>query len=379
MNFTRTKLVLFILLLGSCIEPFNPALNNPVQGVVVVEGYINAGPGKSLFKLSRSVPVDRGEQRVDKENDALITIVNDQDQRYELIETESGLYESDELNLPTDASYKIEIQLKTGEQYESALLPVKVTPAIDSISWTVSDQLYLYVNTHDPQGSTFFYQWTYAEDWQIRSPLKSLLKWEDDTVKTRSREEQAVMYNCWKSSSSKDLYFASSQSFQRDEMKFNLIKFPLGAEETSVKYSVIVKQHALTEEDFNYLRLIQRNTSVTGSFFDPVPTQLYGNIVNIKNADELVVGYVGAYTTESKTLFINNYELPAVGRGFKCQEKILLQTDLENISIYLGENGAYEPQTTWTDVKGSPWMSLIERSCVDCRVYGSTMKPEHWD
>ena len=172
---------------------------------------------------------------------------------------------------------------------------------------------------------------------------------------------------------------ASSQSFQKDAIKFNLIHLPQGAEETSIRYSVIVTQHTLQEGEYNYLQLMQQNAFPTGSFFDPMPAQLYGNIKSLENPDEVVVGFVGAYTTVSKTLFIENSELPRVDRGFVCQfEQFMLENQLA-VNQYLRADTAWVPAKTWIDEQMNAWIQVIERSCVDCRVYGSTKKPEYWD
>jgi hypothetical protein len=375
----RLKFVLVVFFIGGCVEPFTPELPSDKTGALVVEGYINAGAGESIFKLTRTVPFNDTDQSIDYETHATVQIVDDQDHRFALTEIEHRLYSTGQLTLPLTAAYRLDITLHNGTKYQSEFLPVKVTPPIDSISWEWSDQLYLYVNTHDLSGATRFYQWTFHEDWQIQSPLESLLKWEEDTIKIPTPSEKKLMFNCWKSSKSEGLHFTSTKALQTDNVKFNLIRFPQGAEKTSVKYSIIVKQNALTEEHYNYLRLMQRNTTLTGSFFDPLPSHLYGNIKNLADTEEIVVGYVGVYTTEKSTRFINNGELPFVARGNTCATEQFAQNDQMKLNQYLRSTNLYVPYKIWIDLEGNPWLLVIERPCVDCRVYGSSIKPAYWD
>jgi hypothetical protein len=379
MRIDRLRCLVIILLVGGCIEPFTPDIPSDEIGVLVVEGYINAGRGKTVIRLSSSTSVNDSEQLVNPQTKATVQIVDNYNQNFLLTEIETGIYSTGELNLPTDAQYRLDIRLENGKTYQSKLTSVKVTPPIDSITWEIQDQLNLYVNSHDASGNTRFYKFSYHEDWEIASPLKALLKWENDTIKITTLAEKVAMANCWKKADSKDLLFTSAKALQKDEIKFNILTIPIGAEKTSVKYSVIVDQHALTEEDYNYQWLMQRNTSLTGSFFDPTPSQLYGNIESLSAPDELVVGYVAAYTTEKKTLFILNSELPSVDGGFQCLTQQFRQDDQSLMNQFLGDNSLYVPYQTWIDAETRAWVLVIERQCVDCRVYGSSIKPDYWD
>jgi Domain of unknown function (DUF4249) len=379
MKLHRLKYFLPILLVSACLEPFSVELPAEELGSLVVEGYINAGHGVSVFKLSRAVPVDNTDQLVDRETHAIVQIVNDRNERFPLTELQDGLYTTEELDLPTDALYRIDITLAKGRKYQSDLMPVKITPEIDSVTWEWGNQLKLFVHTHDEAASTLFYRWNYKEDWQIRSPVGSPFTWKNDTIQNRPKAEQNIMLNCWKSSTSKGILMASSLALQTDAIKFNIISLPLGAEETSVRYSVIVDQHALLEADYNYLQLMSRNSNPTGSFFDPMPSQLYGNVKSLDDPEEQVVGFVGVYTTVTKTLFIDNNELPQVGGGFQCRFEELLQTDRFAWEKIFDQDSLWVPHKTWIDGEMKKWMQVINRSCVDCRVYGSTKRPDYWD
>jgi hypothetical protein len=375
-NESRLALFLFVLVMltNRCVEPFQADVPPGKMGILVVEGYINAGPGESIIRLSRATSLSGSQQTVE-ETGSIVSIVSIENETYELIESVDGVYASGELNLPLNKEYRIQIRLKNGEEYRSEFLPVKITPIIDSVSWELDNSLDIYVNTHDPENATRYYQWQFEEDWQIRSPFRSVLMYEDDTVKTRPPEETALMYNCWKSSRSQGLILGSSENIVSDKINFRLKRLPLGAEQTSIKYSILVRQHTLSEEDYNFLKLMEKNTTEVGSFSDPMPSELYGNVEGITQPGEKIIGYVGVYTTETKRLFILNSQLPSVPTGNTCQTREVEQTDKETINE-LKEH--YIPTRTYLDLTGTAWMTLTERSCLDCRMYGSSVKPDFW-
>src|SRR6202012_4114028 len=89
-----------------------------------------------------------------------------------------------------------------------------------------------------------------------------------------------------------------------------LTQIPLTSEKVETKYSIIVRQYALTQEAYNFYQNIKKNTEQLGSIFDAQPSQLSGNIHNVTNPNEPVVGYVTVSTVQSKRIFIAHESLP---------------------------------------------------------------------
>lgn len=376
---------IFVIVLGvgfsSCIEPFNPSITAQNLNSLVVEGYINAGPGVTTVTLSKAQLLDQGSE-INREKNASVWIENDAGDAFPLFEVENGKYSSQELSLPLDKQYRLYIQLTSGQEFRSQFLQVKVTPPIDSLSWEWKpDKLYLYVNTHNNERASLYYQWSYREDWQIRSQELSQLVYREDTIRQRPSDELLRMLNCWKSAASSALIFSSSKLLQEDVMKFPIRSLTHGAEQNRVKYSIIVNQHTLTKEEYNYLTLIVKNSTQVGSFFDPMPSQVFGNIVNLNNSNEQVIGYVGVYTTQSDTLFIYADDLPSAPAQESC-DTIHFQNNPENLEEFLG--GSIPPfipyNTYYKTVDGIsiPMVIGMIPYCLDCRLRGTNIKPGYW-
>jgi hypothetical protein len=112
----RKYVGLFVVLIviggitNSCLEPFNADVPANKLNLLVVDGYINAGPGKTRITLSKISPLSFS-QNIDFETDAEVSIETETDESYLLSEIGSGLYQSEELNLPTDKQYRLHIKL----------------------------------------------------------------------------------------------------------------------------------------------------------------------------------------------------------------------------------------------------------------------------
>lgn len=378
----RVVIWMLIVLVWSCLEPFEASVSASNLDLLVVEGYINAGPGSTQINLSRVTPLSNSDFLPQK--NASVSVENNEGDSFTLTETDHGKYIG-ELNLPTTMQYRLHITLPNGKEYRSDFSSVKITPPIDSVNWEWdSEGLHIYAITHDDESKTHYYKWDYEEDWQIRAPFDALYIWEDDTVKKRPIAEQVLMLNCWNSSRTQKFIFNSTRSLAKDSIKQRLLTLPHNSSKTSVRYSVLVKQHTIDEREFNYLEIIKKNTTQTGSFSDPLPYQLFGNIKSVTHPDETVIGCIGSYTTEKRRLFILYSELPPVPPGDNCLSRqagvapFFKIDDVDSINKYLNPNLYYVPYQTWLDAEKNTWVQFIQIPCVDCRVFGTPAKPDFW-
>jgi hypothetical protein len=65
-------------------------------------------------------------------------------------------------------------------------------------------------------------------------------------------------------------------------------------------YVVTIQQMALSESAYRYLYNLNEQITISGSIFDPPPTLIRGNVYNIDDPDEIVLGYF--YTAGITTL-----------------------------------------------------------------------------
>lgn len=380
----RKGVILFftVSVLSSCVEPFDAEVSSKELDILIIDGYINIGPGETRIVLSKVSTLNNGDA-IQYEEEAEVYIQNETGEAYLLNETDEGIYTSGELNLPENNRYRLYIRLSDGKEYHSTLQAPKITPAIDSIHWEYKpDLLYIYANAHDATNESRYYRWSYQEDWQIKTPFKSELKYdknENPPIFERPDPEMLDMHNCWKKIKSNGLIFGSTAVLTNDVIKFPVVAIPHGSERISVKYSIIVNQHTITQAEFNYLTLMNKNSTQTGSFFDPMPSQLFGNIKRMDDPDETVIGYVGVYTTVQATLFILEDELPPSDVSQLACETITFLNTFDNRETYLG--GARPPYVPFQlfEQDGNPMIvAMPTKGCMDCRSDTTGPRPDYW-
>ncbi|WP_242693060.1 DUF4249 domain-containing protein [Sabulibacter ruber] len=360
-----------------------PEISSEELSLLVVEGSIQLGQSAvTTIKLSRTIKTEENLKQAFEKN-ARVYIEGKQEVRYLLEEQETGTYRSSPLNLSPEGQYRIRIETTDGKEYLSDYVEGKITPPIDKVHWKWDpDGLRIYVNSHDPSNATRYYQWEFEETWQINSPLLSYYKFENGEMVALTPEETFQLAYCWNNTTSKDLILGTTTHLVKDTIEMPLVTMAHQSAKTQVKYSILVKQHALTKTEYEFLDRMKKNSNAMGSFFDPQPSETRGNITCVSAPDQLVVGYIGAYTWEVKRIYIKREELP----GFPVQ--------LDDCSRggFISPNHPDSLQFYFSSGKNTPLKAIKDEDkiigysgtlsfCADCRVKvaGSSLKPDWWE
>jgi hypothetical protein len=133
-------------------------------------------------------------------------------------------------------------------------------------------------------------------------------------------------------------------------------------------YSILVKQYGLSREAFEYWTALAKTTQGTGSLFDPLPSQVTGNVKNSRDNKELVFGYFSAAVEQKQRIFIRT----RLGKYPTCMPpdtltlKEALETEAFLLSSFINE--------------GKSGILASSEFCGDCRVQGGiTKKPSFWE
>jgi hypothetical protein len=369
----KTFLIVIVsLLAANCREPFSPDFETGTNDYLVVEGYINVGQNAvTTIALSRLAPLNSGMPVF--ESGASVTIEDSNGTEYILNEGYNGHYVSGPINLDHAIDYRLRITTKDGRQYVSEFTTPKVTPPIDSVHWQLENgQVQLYVTTHDPDNDTRFYKWDYVETWEIRSDYFSTYAYVNGNFQPMTPPETSHIYYCWRHDSASQVHFASTTQFDNDMIHYPITSFGKNSERAEIKYSILVEQRALSQDEFNFLEVIQKNSSLTGSLFDHMPGEVRGNVQSLTNKDERVIGYVGAATTVSERIFIRGYEVGA-DADEKCQAVLIGRSD------YGLFNSQYVPiDLVGEDENGDLVFTGAPAFCMDCTLRGSSKIPDFW-
>ncbi|MFI5151788.1 MAG: DUF4249 domain-containing protein [Chitinophagales bacterium] len=341
-----------------CKEPYLPPEIANTKNYLVVDGTLHIGSDSTYIMLSRTRSLQDSVPNIPELN-AQVEVIGQNGEQYPLIPMGNGVYATDYIGLKANERCQLSIHTADGKSYLADSIQVLSSPPIDSVSWkqdsTSADSkkgVTIYVATHDPTNSTLYYRWEYIETYEYHSKYDALMG----------------KFVCWKSRPSTELVLATSAGLRSDLIfEQPLIFIAQGSQSLGVKYSILVKQTALTKPAYDYFQNLRKNTELTGSIFDPQPSQSTGNIRCLNDPAEPVLGYVYASTEQQQRIFIDNDTLAHWGYVIMgCNIIVNPGTTLGLVFLY-----QLPPP-----MGGSAWATL---ECADCTLQGgTTTKPDFW-
>lgn len=366
---------LLLVFLAGCKDKYDIALHDTDQSLLVVEGVLAAGADSTLITISRTVKVNEA-VKFNPVTGASLAVEDRSGFAVPLKEAGGGKYVNIQLGLVPGNEYRLRIRTSDNKEYLSDYVIAKQTPDIDSISWRKeNDNMMVYANTHDASNSTKYYKWDYDETWEIRSHYAATYEYTGGTNIVYS--PFLHNYRCWKYASSTTINIASSARLNSDvisEAPIQLI--PKGSEKLSVRYSILVRQQSLTKQAYDYFQLMKKNTESIGSIFDPLPSELKGNIHCISNPGEGVIGFITASSFSRKRIFITAAE--AEWRFTEaCGDVVKVKNNRDSIQLWVP---GFLPWGAEEIVPGVPvYYYMSPAFCVDCTKRGGDLgMPAYW-
>lgn len=332
-----------IYLLAACIDPADLPLNGTAN-VLVVDGTITNLPEPQLIQLSRSKadPLT-GRSLIFPITKAVVAVVVDGGQAVACHETIDGTYQ-----LPSDFkgqvghTYSLRFTLSDGTQYTSSQQAMQPVPPIDRVTSRFNtksispplDGYYttghdLFIDWKDPAVQTNYYRW----EWKL---------WEKQAW-CRSCQQGVYAVNLIPQHAYKDktFYVSTDQPYEDCFVPINYLEAgqpPFRAEQYTYDYPcrtecweilrssslnvfadqfsngntitgrnvaqvpyydstaclVEIRQLSLSTSAYAYFKRFQDQTQNTGGLADSPPSAPVGNIQNVADAQERVVGYFTA-------------------------------------------------------------------------------------
>jgi len=364
---------LLLPLVSSCLQPFNPPEIGGGRGFLVVDGYLDTGGDTTTIRLTRTQNLTDTELPP-AESGAQVSIEENRGVSFRLTEAGRGRYLLTNALRPDEGQYRLRIRTSGGREYVSDYVAVKTTPTIDSLNWDAGDGLQIYINTHDPAGNTRYYRWEFSETWEFYAPYNVDYFYQRG-AKNRIAEN---ISQCWTTTLSRNVVLGTSARLSEDIIyRYPLILLPPTSEKHQVRYSILVKQYALTREGYDYWLNLKRNTEDLGTLFDPQPSQVSSNIRSVNNPEEPVLGFFSAYSVQEKRIFITRNELPRGWRRMTGYEDC--QVDSIKVNNYAPNVLQNMTFPVIGDFRGPvPGYLTSDLYCIDCRLAGTNKRPSFW-
>jgi hypothetical protein len=363
---------LAVLLLTGCITQFTPETNEG-QELIVVEGLITDQPGPDTIKLSKSIPLykTRGKSPL---KGCTVYITDENGKPYYFAELNGGIYITDPESFRAVAGGKYTLHILTNNatsnhySYESLPAEMKPVPSIDSLYYEkviISgpdgnkgpvEGCKIFIDTHDPENLCKFYRWDFTETWEFIIPYY---------VPNRI---------CWITDRSDAINIKNTSVLAEDRInKYPLKYISNETDRLSRKYSMLVNQYSLTEEEYHYWEKLKNVTEDVGSLYDITPANIQGNINCIEDPSEKVLGYFSVSSVKSKRIFINDSFKGLVNLYTECVSDTIFgngEIPYLNVLYWIIEDNPFARP---------PYRVLtMHKGCADCTVRGSTTEPSFW-
>jgi|ERR1035437_238486 hypothetical protein len=364
--------ILFLVLLNSCITQFVPQIEEEKE-LLVVQGLITDQHETDTIKLSESLPLGQ----IDKAKPVhgySVTISDNLGNIVYLSETVPGTYLTpSSFQGVIGRFYTLHVNSNSVTRnlnYESNPMEMKPVPPIDSLYYEKTviekanpaeffrgiDGCQIYLNTYDPESKCRYFRWDFAETWILRLlfPVPN--------------------QTCWISDKSHSINIKSTVAF--DESR--ITRYPINyitniTDRLTRKYSILVNQYSLNEDEYIYWEKIQNIAVQVGGLYDVIPASVQSNIKCIEDPTEKVLGYFSVSAKSSKRLFIKDNFEGIIYRYGDCPTDTIPYVDPPGLGItvwILDDEPNYTPPfRILTDKKG----------CADCTVRGSNVKPDFWE
>lgn len=399
--------VILLVLSTSCVEKYWPELTTDTDQFLVVDGNINNLSGPYTIKLSNSSPLL--DTLFIPISSASVTILDDQGNKELLTEENPGIYKTsfDGIQGIVGRSYKVNIELANGEIYESAyeklLSPVGIGEVYIEKEWqyahneTEIDQegFQFYVKSETSLQTDNYFFWEIEETFEYHSSYRIYFMYNGKKNNNALFEGLAIreminidtLYYCWKTQNLNEILSYGLESSDLSTVKNLPLHFvPLNDDRLRWGYNISIKQYTISKQAFTFLEYLKKQNNDQGVLFTTQPFQIRGNILNIQNPSEPVLGYFmvasGASTPRIQT---------RARGGLYYESPICYWDTVVSSNIFRLENSIEEDWPLFFSYFNFPGVSdpilspvlilnYIAPPCIDCRSQGGVaIKPEFWE
>ncbi len=369
---------LILLVTSSCIDPYHPRLTE-TQDLLVVNGMITDQPGEYVVEISRSAPFDN--PTFIPVEGCLVQVADDNGSAIIYSEYSPGVYKAnlDDSFLGINKAYQLYVRTPDGREYLSEYDPMLACPPIDKLYTEVEirgtedpevnhNGLQFYVDVKGSRNESGNFLWKLEETYEYNSSYQIQYIW--DGVKLKEFFPADSLYTCYKTQPVQELHTASTRYLAKNE----LIKYPLSyvsdeSPRLRVRYSLLVRQYSLSENAFLYWDKLKNQLTGRGGLYQTQPYSSDGNVFNIDDPDEKVLGYFYASQVKETRIMVE--------KPFKVR-RILCTLDTIDSPMELPVGFIYLISLNEMTFDGPPY-GYTYNDCFDCQLNGGTITPpDYW-
>lgn len=374
-------LLALVLLCGSCVEPFEPELEES-QEVMVISGMISDSPGRHEVTVSLSSsyrsPEFHGLEF------CLVTVTNQDGEMIHYTDEGEGIYAADVSDsfLEVGDAASLYVISPDGKEYRSSYDTILACPELDSVYWELG-----YQETSDPEfsrpGIQFYLDmsgetsdtrnviWRVQETWEYWASLFGTHIMYDFGHMEEFRTN--AIFKCWKSFPLDQIFTGTTRNLSNNEMQRVSLTFVSNeTDRLSVTYSLRVQQHSLSLTAYDYWKRVNEQAAESGGMYEKQPASLVGNIFNVDDPEEVVLGSFYSSQVRENRIFVHNnnlfdFSIPHISCEYQSTST-LWRNETVKFPVYIYDPGPFQPKFWGPE------------ECFDCRLQGGgIIRPEIWE
>lgn len=285
--------------------------------------------------------------------------------------------------LLTGASFVLTILTEDGETYKSTREKMLPCPEIDSLYSAIEYHATSNADVSIPgvqfyvdfDASNYFgryYRWVVEETYEFHSTWPKEYYIDGRFTWVRGPLDFST-FRCYKTQNVNDVFTLTTDRLVEN----SYIKSPLHfvsdrTQRLMYNYSVLLKQRSLSPSAYNYWTNIKQNNQETVGFYSKQPAISKGNVFNVSDSSEVVLGYFGVSSEVTKRL-----TLDAVSE-FNYEDVMYCSAIRIGVVIPPSPRPLYLVEEK--DVDGNMFWAFAKTECFDCTLLGGKLeKPEFFE
>ena len=386
----------------TCIDPYTPKLKG-LESLLVIDGLITDANTSYTIKLSRTFQDQNS--ILDGVSDATVSISDDAENTYYLINKGSGIYKTDSLAFAgtIGRTYVLHVLTHDGEEFESDPCLMQSVPEIDSI-YFARDQQIINNGTQTQDGigiyldskagdNNQYYRWAFDETWKFKVPEPK--KYDFNIADSSISLATDVKEFCWKNRKSTDILIRGIYNGEPTQITKQPIFF-IATDQSDrllIQYSILVSQYSVSKNEYEFWNNLKQVNESGGDIFAKQPFTVISNIKSVNNPAQRVLGYFEVSAVKQKRKDIPFSEIVGMNLPFYHYPCERIEREPKDFQTSFG------PPVTWFDVysifcitstysfvepKYVPGTTQLEKmvfalpECTNCELTGTRNKPDFW-
>ncbi|MBB6611605.1 DUF4249 domain-containing protein [Pontibacter sp. Tf4] len=314
-------LYIALVFLVGCIDPVDVDLSTQ-QKHLVVEAYFTNIAKLNYVRLSysqpHSVPYNLFEEN------ASVYITSDQGEAYSFYYDKAGFYYptagGDAFGVP-GRTYTLHI-MAGNKLYQSEPVKMREALPIDAIHFEVDEQTYAFygerekqllpgynvlIDYQDPADEKNYLRWSFETQYEVRTQ-----PWDYIHPFTGLPAPKDCCVQCFLKDRLELLRVSDDRLTNGRNVRNLAVLFMPFEKYLNTKNKLTVYQHSITDEAYNFFRILEQQKNSTGTVFDPPPAEVKGNMKNAENESEQVIGFfdVSGVSMKEVTILRQDIDYP---------------------------------------------------------------------